>query len=64
MSGVSNASGNPPENPVDSDGLTDLGPAQPKNPPHRPQEGADLRDPPSPAGVPPDEDSDARDAKR
>ncbi|WP_250530466.1 hypothetical protein [Caballeronia sp. ATUFL_F1_KS4A] len=42
----------PPQNPIDFDGLTDLGPAQPKNPPHRANEDAELRDPPSPAGVP------------
>ncbi|WP_250451563.1 hypothetical protein [Caballeronia sp. ATUFL_M2_KS44] len=44
---------NPPQNPIDSEGLTDLGPAQPEDPPHRPGEDAELRDPPSPAGVPP-----------
>ncbi|VXC03420.1 conserved hypothetical protein [Burkholderia sp. 8Y] len=52
MSATANSSSNPPENPVDSEGLTDLGPAQPEDPPHPPQADADLRDPPSPAGVP------------
>jgi len=52
MPGTSDETNEPPQNPIDSEGLTDLGPAQPKNPPHRPQDDAELRDPPSPAGVP------------
>ncbi|QSN62528.1 MULTISPECIES: hypothetical protein [unclassified Caballeronia] len=52
MSAPNHSSDNPPQNPVDSKGLTDLGPAQPENPPAPPQADADLRDPPSPAGVP------------
>lgn len=42
----------PPEHPIDSPGLTGLGPAQAEDPPHRPQDAAETRDPPSPAGVP------------
>jgi hypothetical protein len=51
---------NPPQNPIDSEGLTDLGPAQPEDPPHRPGEDAELRDPPSPAGVPPSDEKSER----
>ena len=54
MSTASPETTNPPKNPIGSDGLTDLGPAQPKDPPHAPGQDAELRDPPSPAGVPPD----------
>ncbi|MDR5738365.1 MULTISPECIES: hypothetical protein [unclassified Caballeronia] len=60
MSATSTESAEPPENPIDSDGLTDLGPAQPANPPHRAGEDAELRDPPSPAGVPPDAENPHR----
>jgi hypothetical protein len=42
----------PPENPIDSPGLTGLGPAQPEDPPHRPEDEATSRRPPSPAGLP------------
>ncbi|WP_244848665.1 hypothetical protein [Caballeronia sp. SL2Y3] len=52
MSASTDSTNKPPENPIDSEGLTDLGPAQPEDPPHPPQADADLRDPPSPAGVP------------